>query len=178
MCRRSSPPASSAAPSALDPSWPSQRRVPVLVRPAQTEGKVGIAGNHQDLLEWTFEQPPTVEPVVPVTERVESVLACQVCVLATRFGDAKIVEARICREMGLIVPCEERSRRCDFAPLREPTSPTTRRFRDPVELRKIEGDCPQAAHRVDRGFVHGPSRLERERRRRSSSTPRFAASTE
>ena len=86
-----------------------------------------------------------MEPVVPVTERLDAVLPSQIRLRLPRLGHSKIVETQISRELGLVVTGKERSRRRDVGPLGEPPSPPGIVFRDGMELGQIERHNPHRA---------------------------------
>ncbi len=87
---------------------------PVLVRPAQTERKVEV-GIGQQLIERAPQQTLAAEPIVVIAESVKPVRLGQFDLTTLHFNQAKVVEAQLARQVGLIVARKPRSahgRRC------------------------------------------------------------------
>ena len=112
---------------------------PVLVRPADAKREIGFAAAVH-LVERTLEQAASVEPVVVVTEAMDTVAARERGLLDARFGNAQVVEAEIRWKMGLVVPGEQRSCAHDVAPLGEALAPPRVVLGNRVKLRQVERD--------------------------------------
>jgi hypothetical protein len=106
---------------------------PIVVCPAETEGKLGTAGG-QHLVEGSVQEAPTVKPIVVMAEPTEAVFLRQVCLRVSRFRKAKVVEAQVGWDVGLVVSSEQRSRFRDVGPFREPLSPPIVVLGDRIEL--------------------------------------------
>src|SRR6266849_292024 len=122
------------------PAIPAPR--PAFVRPAKTEWQ-GRRSGRQDLIEGSPEQSPPVKPIVVVTKARESVSAGEFGLCGPRLRQSQIVEPQICRQVGLVVPREERVRLRNVCPLREALTPPAIILRRWVKLRKIKGDSSQ-----------------------------------
>ena len=82
----------------------------------------------------------TVEPIVIVTESRQPVAFGQRRLLLAHFGHTQVVEPEIGRQVGLVMPPEERPCLHHVAPLRESGAPPPVVLRERVVLRQVEGD--------------------------------------
>src|SRR6266516_7818052 len=80
---------------------------PWLVCPGEAERKVWAPAPER-VLEGFLQQPSPVEPVVPIAEGFDSVLLRELGLSLACLGHAEIVEAEVCGEVGLVVPCDQR----------------------------------------------------------------------
>ena len=111
---------------------------PGLIRPRETEGEVGLA-RLEHLGVGALEDAPSGEPVVPVAERLDAVVARQGGLRLSCFGETQVVEAEVSGQMRLLVPAEERPSLRRVRPLREACSPPFVVLRNRMKLRKVEG---------------------------------------
>ena len=109
------------------------RARPVLVRPAQAEREVRLAGS-EDLVEGPLEQAPPLEPVVVVAEAADAVSSSEICLRRTHLRDAEIVEAEVGGYVGLVVSSVQRISACDVDPVGEPFAPPLVVLGNRVEL--------------------------------------------
>jgi hypothetical protein len=110
---------------------------PVLVSPYQEEREVGLLGA-EDLIHGALKQSATVEPVVVIGEATEPGAYSEFGLPVTYFGDSKVVETEISRQVRLIMPSELRSCPGDVGPLGKPWTPPSVVLWNGVVLRKIE----------------------------------------
>ena len=125
---------------------------PVLVRPAEAEGKVGLAAR-QHLVEGPLEDAPAAEPVVVIAEPVNQVVGRERRLRGAHLREAQVVEAELPRQMRLVMPREPRPRPDDLLPLGEPWAPPFVVLGDRVELRQVHRDRPD-------GVTHGETVAE------------------
>ena len=112
---------------------------PGLVGPGQTEREVGRP-RVQGLVERPLEQSLSAEPVVPVAEAGDPVVAGQLGLGLTHLGHPEVVEAQIGGQVRLGVAPEERTGLGHIGPLSEPRSPPLVILGNGVELGKVVGD--------------------------------------
>ena len=112
---------------------------PVLVGPAQAEGKVRSTG-FQHAFQGHFQKAPPTEPVIVVAEAVDAVAAGQVGLLFHHLRDAQVVIAEIRGLARLVMALVIRLGLGHIDPFRETRAPPLVVFRDRMELRQIEGD--------------------------------------
>src|SRR6185295_16061666 len=107
---------------------------PVLVRPADAERKIGLAGG-QHRVERLLEQPLSAEPVVVVAERIDAMLAGEVRLrdACARIGEIVVAELR--RLVRLRVTGKDGSAAPNVGPLGKSLTPPGIVLRDTVELR-------------------------------------------
>jgi hypothetical protein len=75
------------------------------------------------------------EPVVPVAERFDPILPGQGSLRFPRLRHAQVVEAQIGREVGLVMPPEQRLGLRHVGPFCEPLAPPPVVLRDGMKLR-------------------------------------------
>ena len=112
---------------------------PVLVCPADTEGKIGPAG-FQNPPDWQVEEHLPCKPIVIETESENAVGARKTCLFFEHLCLAQIVIAKTCRDARLIVSWELRSAPSHICPFREAGSPPRVVLRDGMKLRQVKGD--------------------------------------
>ena len=112
---------------------------PVLVRPAQAEGKVEV-GIGQQLIQRAPEQSLAAEPIVVIAESMEPVRLGQFDLTTLHFNQAKVVEAQLAWQVGLIVSRKPRSPTGNVVPLGESLAPPPIVLGNRVKLRQVERD--------------------------------------
>jgi len=120
---------------------------PVLVGPAQTEGKIELALRQQQLQRF-FEQTAAVEPVVMQAEAAQTGELGQIDLSSDGLAQAQIVKSEFTGQVRLLVPGKQRGRFHDRTPLGKPLAPPVVVFRNRMKLRQIEGqglDRPRRA---------------------------------
>src|ERR1051326_3186081 len=125
---------------------------PVMVGPAQAEGKVGAA-RAQDLVDGQFEESFTVQPVMVVAKAVDAVTSCEARLLLADLGDTQVIEAHVRRQVWLPVAGKLRNRARDVRPFREALAPPQVVFRNGMELWQMKGNglaCRCRLNEVDR----------------------------
>src|SRR5579871_563202 len=120
---------------------------PILVRPTQTKRKINIL-ILQHVPQWKIKEYPASKPIEIVTESVNSVLLCQLCLTTLHLWQPKVVEAELSRQVRLVMTGKRRSRLTYVRPFRKSRSPRLIIFRDRVKLWQVERD---AAHRAGNG---------------------------
>ena len=111
---------------------------PVLVRPYEEKWEFGPLGT-EGVLDWSFEKPSTVEPIVVVGKASDPGSLRQRRLALPYFGDAKIVESEVRRQMRLVVAPELGPSLSDVGPLGEPSAPPLIVFGDGMILREVKG---------------------------------------
>src|SRR5215470_17417118 len=118
---------------------------PVLVGPAQAEGKLRTTGA-KHLVEGAAEEPTTIEPVVIVAEARDAIGASEIRLGFSGLGNAQVVEAEVGGQVRLIVPLEERLGPHHVPPLRETRAPPLVVLRDGMVLGQVEGESTERRH--------------------------------
>ena len=118
---------------------------PVLVGPAETEGKVRLAAG-QKSFNRLLEDPPAVKPVVVKAEPVDPVTAGH---LGLPFEHGRVGEVVIAnvwmRHVRLLMAGEHRPGPADIGPFGEALTPPGIVFRHAVKLRQVHRDRPHVA---------------------------------
>jgi hypothetical protein len=78
---------------------------PVLVGPAQAEGKIGLS-RAQNFFKWALQETRATKPVVVITKARDSVRLGELGLSLSRLGYAKIVETEVRWQMWLIMILE------------------------------------------------------------------------
>ena len=112
---------------------------PRMVGPTNTERKIGPFEPDNLFQGHIKHLYPTAEPVVIVTECGDSCFFCQFGLLFPNLRQTEIVISQICRDLGLIMSPEQRSRLSDVCPLCKSGAIPLVIFRSRVILRKIKG---------------------------------------
>src|ERR1700722_1670562 len=119
---------------------------PGLVRPRDTKWKIRSA-RRKYLVEWTLEQSPSREPVVPVAEPRDSMTLREIGLCFSHLPNPQIVEAELPGQMWLHVPTEKWTSPCHIRPLGETLSPPPVVLRYRMELWEVvRNDFHVAAH--------------------------------
>src|SRR5579871_6292384 len=95
---------------------------PVLVGPAEHEWKVRLTRT-KHLVEGSFEEPPSVEPVVVVTKAIDAVFLGQFCLCRAGLWETQVVEAEVGWKVRLVVVTKPRRRPDNVRPLGETRAP-------------------------------------------------------
>src|SRR5437773_3337784 len=80
---------------------------PRMIRPAQTKRKIRLA-RFQDFLERTFQQAFASKPVMPVTEGLDSMSVCHLCLGRSYFWNAQVIKAKVRGQLRLIMAAKKR----------------------------------------------------------------------
>ena len=118
---------------------------PVLVGPAEAEGKVGLAAG-QKSFNRLLEDPPAVKPVVIKAEPVDPVTAGHLGLPLEHGRVGEVVIANVwMRHVRLLMAGEHRPGPADIGPFGEALTPPGVVFRHAVKLRQVHRDRPHVA---------------------------------
>src|SRR5262245_8635838 len=113
---------------------------PVLISPAEAKREIWMTAA-QHFIERAFQKTSPAEPVVIVTETMYPILARQLSLPLTRFGDTQIVKAEVGGQMRLVMAFKIGTTLSHIGPFRKTLPPPLIVFLDGVKLRQIEGYC-------------------------------------
>jgi hypothetical protein len=111
---------------------------PLFIGPAQAKREIRLAGG-QNFIKWPLKKTLAVKPVMVIAEAGNAILAGQFSLGNPCLFQAQIIKTKICRQMRLIMPRQQRLCLDDIGPFRKAPAPSLIILGDWVIMRKVKG---------------------------------------